>query len=140
MAVPRFLTGKLQLACLLFPILFAAPGWSQSDPLNAWRGSVAVRLRAKVHFPPGTSAQGEARIAFTLDRLGKVTSATVVRSTGDPRLDQAALAAVEKAHFPSVPPEADDSHLNFIAPFAFRLGPESDEGLKARLQGICRGY
>jgi len=145
-AVPRFLIGKLQLACLLLPILFATPCWSQSDPVdqwrsavaNQWRSAVAMQIRLRIHYPPNFSGQGgEARIAFTLDRSGKVTSATLVRSTGVSRLDQAALAAIEKAQFPSAPPEVDDSRLNFVAPIVFIRS--DDEQLKARLRGICRG-
>jgi TonB family protein len=147
-AVPRLLMGKLQLACLLLPILFATPGWTQSDPVNEWRSVVAAQTRLRVYYPPNPSGQGgEARIAFTLDRSGKVTSATLVRSTGVSRLDQAALAAIEKAQFSPAPPEVDDSRLNFVAPIVFapRMNNSGeqlrsdDEQLKARLRGICRG-
>jgi protein TonB len=140
--------GKLQLACLLLPILFATPCWSQSDPVDQWRSAIAAQIRLRVHYPPNPSGQGgEARIAFTLDRSGKVTSATLVRSTGVSRLDEAALAAIEKAQFPSAPPEVDDSRLDFVAPIVFAARSDNsdeqlrsnDEQLKARLRGICRG-
>jgi protein TonB len=139
-AVPRLLMGKLQLACLLLPILFATPCWSQSDPAGEWRREIAAQIQASVHFPSTIHQGGEARVAFTLDRSGRVTSTKLIRSSGLLELDQAALAAIENAHFPSAPPEVDDSGLNFVAPMVFVPGKhEHDEKMKARLQGICRG-
>jgi TonB family protein len=127
-AVPRLLIGKLQFACLLLPILFATPCWSQSDPASEWRREIAAQVQANVHFPSTIHEGGEARIAFTLDRSGKVTSTKLIRSTGLLELDQAALAAIENAHFPSAPPEVDDGRLNFVAPMVFVPGKyENDE-------------
>lgn len=101
-------------------MLFATPCWSQSDPASEWRRAIVARIRASAHFPPAHSGQGgEARIAFKLDRSGKVTSAMIAKSSGVSELDQAALAAIEKAHFPAAPPEIDDSGLDFVAPFVF---------------------
>jgi protein TonB len=111
--------GRL-LACLSLSILFATPCWSQSDHASEWRRAIVARIRATAHFPPAHSAQGgEARIAFKLDRSGKVTSAVIAKSAGLSELDQAALTAIEKAHFPSAPPEIEDSGLDFVAPFVF---------------------
>jgi TonB family protein len=126
-AVPRLLMGKLQLACLLLPILFATPCWSQSDPASEWRREIAAQVQASVHFPSTIHQGGEPRVAFTLDRSGKVTSTKLIRSTGLLELDHAALAAIENAHFSSAPPEVDDSRLNFVAPFVFRLVPGGTE-------------
>src|SRR6516162_7113641 len=105
----------LQLAGLLLPLLFDSQGWTQSDPVNEWRREIAAQIQAGSHFPPNTSGQGGgALIEFTLDRSGKVTWTKLVESTGVSKLDQAALAAIEKAHFPSAPPEVDDSRLKFV--------------------------
>ena len=133
--------GKLRLACLLLPILFATPCWSQSDPASEWRLKIIGQLRPHLHVPPGFSNRtGEAWVDFTIDRSGKVISTKLVRSSGNPKLDSAVLAAIEAAQPFPVPPGVDDSGLKIPVTFDFTNAPYlSEEKLKARLNGICRG-
>src|SRR5690242_12892403 len=142
---------RLQLACLLLPLLFATPCWPQSITANEWRRKIIEQLRAHLRVPPRVSAKaGEVWVDVTIDRSGSVKSTKLVRSTSIPALDAAMLAAVTDAQpFPLPPrdaqlaprpPAADDGSLNI--PLAFDFSPTktlNDEQLKARLKGICRG-
>jgi TonB family protein len=146
---------RLQLACLLLPLLFATHCWSQSAPANAWARKIVEQLRAHLQVPPDVSAKaGEVWVDVTIDRSGFVKSTKLVRGTSIPALDAAVLAAIKDAQpFPLPPADAQPSPLPRIAddgsltlPLAFGF-PSSvsstksldDEQLKARLKGICRG-
>jgi TonB family protein len=145
-AVPRLLMGKLQLASLLLPILLATPSGAQSDSANEWRQKIIGQLMP--HFQVSTrlyGRTGEAWVDFTIDRSGFVKSTKLVRSTGIPEVDSAAVAAIEAAQPLSVPPAGvDDSGLKIRGVFVLPPPTSStralnDEQLKARLRGICRG-
>jgi TonB family protein len=142
---------RLQLACLLLPLLLAAPCRSQPDSVNEWHRKIVEQLRAHLRIPPDVSAKAsEVWVDVTIDRAGLVKSTKLVRGTSVPALDAAVLAAVKEAQpFPlppadaqlsPLPPMADDGSLTL--PLAFDLSSTStlnDEKLKARLKGICRG-
>jgi TonB family protein len=143
--------SRLQLACLLLPLLFATPCWSQSGSANEWHRKIVEQLRAHLRIPPDLSAKaGDVWVDVTIDRSGFVKSTKLVRGTSVPALDAAVLAAVKEAQpFPlpprdaqlsPLPPVADDGSLTL--PLAFYLSSTktlNDEQLKARLKGICRG-
>jgi protein TonB len=139
-----------RLASLIFgTIIFVAQSWAQSQAFPEWKEKVATHFRTHVHVHvrAGDSRTGEALVAFTLDRSGKITSTELKKSTGFAELDAAVVQAVENAQpFPPPPAEVDDSQLKFAAPFVFNRDASStavdivtDEKLKAKLRGICRG-
>ncbi|HTO60873.1 MAG TPA: TonB family protein [Bradyrhizobium sp.] len=142
---------RLQLACLLLPILFATPGWSQPDSADEWRRKIVEQLRAHLRVPPNSSAKAdEVWVDVTIDPSGFVKSTKLVRGTSIPELDAAVLAAVkDAAPFPlpprdaqlsPLPPFADDGSLTMPLAFDFSSTRAlDDERLKARLKGICRG-
>lgn len=82
----------------------AAP-MASGEAVSSWRGEVLAHLNAyKPASPDGAS--GTVRIGFTVDRGGRVTSASVAGSSGDAALDQAALSMVRRASpVPAPPPE-----------------------------------
>ncbi len=98
---------------------------------------------------------GEAKLAFALDRSGKVISSKVVGGSGVAAIDAAAMAALNGAQpFPPAPPEVLDNVLKFeivlvfgkpsegISAEAIRRGCEvlRDEiKVRDRLKGVCRG-
>jgi len=59
-------------------------------------------------------------VTFTVDVSGRVTSARVARSSGDPDLDRAALAVLQGATVPAPPPELG-ARVSRTAPFVFNL-------------------
>jgi periplasmic protein TonB len=66
--------------------------------------------------------EGAAAVRIRIDRSGRVLERTLVGSTGQPLLDQAALDLVRRASpFPAVPREYAGSSFEFVAPVEYRL-------------------
>lgn len=85
----------------------AAPmaGTSSSVSPASWRSMVMALLNRHKRLPPGGS-RGTATVAFTIDRSGRVGAARLLGSSGDPILDQEAVALARRAS-PLPPPPAD---------------------------------
>jgi protein TonB len=78
-------------------------------------------LRRALRFPKGTRKSGEVRVQFKVAQNGRASSIRVVRSSGDKRLDAAAIATVKRAApFPPIPPKAGRRSWTFTVPLAFR--------------------
>jgi TonB family protein len=73
--------------------------------------------------------EGLVRIAFSIDREGKVISTRVESSSGSSTLDEEALAMIDRAQpFPPLPDQSKDQ-ARFIIPISFRLSPADREGI-----------
>lgn len=85
----------------------AAPmaGTSSSVSPANWRNMVMVLLNRHKRLPPGGS-RGTATVGFTIDRSGHVGSVRLLGSSGDPILDQEAVALARRVS-PLPPPPAD---------------------------------
>lgn len=85
----------------------AAPmaGTSSSVSPANWRSMVMALLNRHKRLPPGGS-RGTATVAFTIDRSGRVGAARLIGSSGDPILDQEAVALARRVS-PLPPPPAD---------------------------------
>ena len=88
----------------------AAPAPASSGAaVSTWRGELMAHLRSYTPASPN-GASGTARVAVTLDRGGRVVSASLSGSSGDPELDRAAVAMVRRASpMPAPPPELGGS-------------------------------
>jgi len=157
-AVPRWtmnnLTKWLQAGCLGLLTGTATDCYAQTDAVGRWEAQITLRLADQRRFPPEARGQsGAAKVAFTIDRSGKLTSETLVESTGSPPLDAEAIAMVQRAQpFPAPPPEVRDDTLKFELPVVFssprpRPGLDvdaatttsEDDAVNAKIHGICRG-
>ncbi|SDR16936.1 energy transducer TonB [Pseudovibrio sp. Tun.PSC04-5.I4] len=93
---------------------------------NYW-GSVQRKLQraAERKYPKREKKRkktGTVRVTFTVQRSGTVTAATVSRSSGNKKLDQAALKAVRAASpFPAFPPSMRKNSISRTAPIVFRV-------------------
>lgn len=105
----------------------ASKGGAKSAIGNAavsnYPGKVAAKLR-RVSRSLSRSAQSGARnnaqVSFVVTSNGGVDSLRLVKSSGSPELDKAALAIVQRAApFPPIPPEAQRSSWTFALP----IGP-----------------
>ncbi|MBZ9797121.1 TonB family protein [Mesorhizobium sp. ES1-4] len=88
-----------------------------------WESRLAAWINRHKRYPSGARSrrsQGNTNVAFTMDASGRVISARVVRSSGDPELDHAALAVLQGATVPPPPPELG-SRVSRTAPFVFSL-------------------
>lgn len=83
-----------------------APGASSASPAAAasWRGSLIAHLNRFKRFPNGATP-GTVQVAFSIDRGGRVTSARLVRGSGDAALDDEAVAMIRRASPVPAPPD-----------------------------------
>ena len=83
-----------------------AAGASPTSPAAAanWRGSLIAHLNRYKRFPSGASP-GVVQVAFSIDRVGRVVSARLVRSSGDAALDEEAVAMIRRASPVPAPPD-----------------------------------
>ncbi|SDA54064.1 TonB family protein [Mesorhizobium qingshengii] len=88
-----------------------------------WNSSLAAWIRRHTRYPSAARArrvEGDVRVTFTIDSSGRVLSARMARSSGDPDLDRAALAVLQGATVPAPPAELG-SRVSRTAPFVFSL-------------------
>lgn len=73
---------------------------------STWISQVHARIQAHHAYPPGAQGQkGTAKVAFSIDRGGHITSVSLAASSGSGALDQAALATVRRSSpLPPPPP------------------------------------
>jgi periplasmic protein TonB len=94
--------------------------------VSASRGSIlsyAAGIRAKVarNKPSRLGCRGEVQVSFGVTPSGELGYATLVQSSGNPKLDEAAIEAIRRsAPFGPPPADAAPSQLRFSIPFYFR--------------------
>jgi periplasmic protein TonB len=88
-----------------------------------WQKELIAHLDKHKRYPPERSQKSaEILVSFVLDRMGHVLSASIVKGSGDPAFDQAALAMVRKSDpVPPPPPLVADEGLNFTLPVIFKV-------------------
>ena len=69
--------------------------------------------------PPGAAGTGTAVISFSIDSAGHVTSARLIKSSGDNALDQEAVALPRRASPLPAPPQATRSAIALTVPVRF---------------------
>jgi protein TonB len=114
-------------ACLITTSLCRAEQSSASNVAKAYGSQVLALLERNKHFPSeDKSLSGVVEVGFTIDRLGHLLSKKIVKSSGFPALDQAAIAIVERSQpFPIPPSEVINMGLNFSIPVTFKAEPLS---------------
>lgn len=71
---------------------------------------------------PRTQIVGTALVQFTVNADGSVTSRKILKSSGTPSLDQAALASIDKASpFPPIPKDVGKRTMQVSVPFKFTV-------------------
>ena len=79
-------------------------------------------------------------ITITLNRMGRVLSASVTKGSGDRHSDHAAVAMVERASpVPPPPPLIADEGLDFSLPVIFKKARNKSAELPYRLAYACFG-
>ncbi|WP_414898134.1 TonB family protein [Rhodovulum sp. YEN HP10] len=85
-----------------------------------WGARILARVDRSHRYPRGTRASGRALVELVLARDGRLLSARLVRSAGDARLDEAALATVRRAgRFPPAPHGLEAARYSFTLPLRF---------------------
>jgi len=105
----------------------ASSGGARSGTGNAavsnYPGKVAAKLRRvarTISRAAQASARSNAQVSFVVGAGGDVRSVQLVRSSGSPGLDEAALSIIRRAApFPPIPPQAERTSWAFTLP----IGP-----------------
>jgi TonB family protein len=85
-----------------------------------WQRQLVAHLDRNKRFPRSARRTAEITVSFTLDRTGRVVSVAVVKGSGDPAFDEAALAMVRRSDpVPAPPPLVADEGLTFTLPVIF---------------------
>jgi len=87
-----------------------------------WQKELAVHLNKYKRYPQDRLAQSaEVIIGFVLDRVGHVISKRIVKGSGDPSFDAAALDMLQRSNpVPPPPPLVADEGLSFRLPVIFQ--------------------
>lgn len=98
-------------------------GASARRILATWQKELVAHLDKHKRYPPEHIQKNvEILVNFVLDRLGHVVSATIVKGSGDPVFDNAALAMMHRSDpVPPPPPLIADEGLSFTLPVVFRV-------------------
>jgi len=92
--------------------------------VSNYPGKIVRKLRRSLRYPAEArrnGIRGEVHVAFVVSKSGGAGSVRIVRSSGSPVLDRAALDTVRRAApFPAIPPAAGRSRWAFTVPLAFR--------------------
>jgi protein TonB len=90
-----------------------------------WQSQVIAHLNRMKKYPADARKrreEGVPRLQFTIDRAGRVLSARIIRSSGFPALDQAALDMINRASPVPAPPDTiPDSRITLTVPVNFNL-------------------
>ena len=91
--------------------------------VSNYPGKVVSKLRRSLRYPSQARRErlrGEVHVAFTVSAGGGVSSIRIVRGSGSPVLDQAAIETVQRAApFPPIPQGAGRNNWPFTVPLAF---------------------
>lgn len=78
---------------------------------QTWGAQISAALR-RAHRPP-RGAQGSVTLVLSITPAGRVAGVSVAQSSGNARLDRAALAAAKRARFPRAPDGLSKSSYRF---------------------------
>nr|WP_292262560.1 energy transducer TonB [Mesorhizobium sp.] len=90
---------------------------------SRWNSNLAAWIRRHTRYPSAARSrrvEGTPTVTFTVDVSGRVVSARLAQSSGDPDLDRAALGVLQGASVPAPPAELG-AHVTRTAPFVFSL-------------------
>jgi protein TonB len=93
---------------------------------GGWMRQVGAWLAAHKTYPDEARQRGEeGRLAvrFTMDRSGRVTDVEVVRGSGSPALDRAAVAMLQDAALPPLPKAMPQATVTVTVQIRYALTP-----------------
>ncbi|MCK0149079.1 energy transducer TonB [Marivita sp. S6314] len=101
----------------------AAAGPSKAQLAQAqasWGAKIRSSVARAQRYPNGTRARGTVKLQISVSPAGRVVGVSVVQSSGDRRLDKAALAAVKRARLPRAPKGLTAASYRFNLPLSFK--------------------
>lgn len=100
------------------------PSQSAAQAANAWQAQLGAWLQAHKHYPEAArdmDEEGNVEIRFTVAQDGRVTAVSVVQGSGAPILDDAALAMLQDATVPALPPTMAQSAITITVELRYAL-------------------
>jgi protein TonB len=102
-----------------------APGTGESARRErvTWQKELSAHFDKYKGYPPDRWMQrAEVVVSFALDRTGHVLATRIVKGSGDPSFDNAALAMLQRSDpVPPPPPLVADEGLTFTLPVIFNV-------------------
>jgi periplasmic protein TonB len=87
-----------------------------------WQRELMAHLDKHKRYPSNALKSAEIIVGFVLDRMGHVLSSSIVKGSGDPTFDAAALSMLKRSDpVPQPPPLVADEGLSFTLPVIFRV-------------------
>jgi periplasmic protein TonB len=86
-----------------------------------WERSLVAHLERSKRYPRDAAGKsGVARLAFVIDRQGRLLGSQILKSSGSAMLDAETLALVRRAEpFPAPPQDVLDDQLSFVVPIRY---------------------
>ena len=84
-----------------------------------WGNGIRAAIERRKSYPAGSRAQGKVLLAVAVSSNGSLAGVQVRRSSGHAALDQAALAAVQRARFKPAPRGLAAGVHQFSLPISF---------------------
>ena len=91
---------------------------ASAGEVASWRGALQAHLARFKRSPPG-GGSGTARVSFSVTAGGGVVGVRLAASSGDPALDEAALAMVQRADPVPAPPSGMGAQVSLSVPVHF---------------------
>ncbi|MBC7164456.1 MAG: TonB family protein [Roseovarius sp.] len=92
---------------------------TRSSLMGQWGGAIRAQIERQKRYPAGTRAQGTVHLVLDVGGDGRLLGVVVSRSSGNPRLDAAALGAVRRARLPAKPDRLPGQQHRFTLPVTF---------------------
>jgi protein TonB len=92
---------------------------TRTSLMGQWGGAIRARIERQKRYPAGTRAQGTVHLVLDVGGDGRLLGVAVTRSSGDARLDAAAVSAVRRARLPAKPDRLPGPRHSFNLPVAF---------------------
>lgn len=92
---------------------------TRASLMGQWGGAIRARIERHKRYPSGTRASGTAHLVLDVAADGRLLAVGLRRSSGDTRLDAAAVGAVRRARLPAAPDRLAGTRHRFNLPVAF---------------------
>jgi protein TonB len=92
-----------------------------SAAMVSWQRALVAQIERHKRYPPRAHGeQGVARLAFRLDRSGRIVTSRIAQSSGSAALDAETLALIKRAQpFPPPPADISEEQLSFVVPIRY---------------------
>jgi TonB family protein len=86
------------------------------ENLHSWGSKIHRAIELKKFYPSGTRAQGRVVLNIVVHSSGNLVNTEIIKSSGVILLDNAAITAVKRAHFPMAPDGVTEDRYRFQIP------------------------